>query len=111
LIEEPLQDWLWAHQERLHGWAVEALVAVAEYYISDNAPSLAAEVANKLLIIEPLYESGNSLLMYAQSTLGQFEAALRTYQRYEEHYCAELEAPPSQTMLELSEQIQKEMLA
>ncbi len=110
MVEEPLQDWLWPLQERLRGWAVEALVAVAENYIGEDTLSRAEELANRLLIIEPLHESGYSLLMRTQRAQGHFEAALRTYRRYEEHYCAELEVPPSQIMLELYEQIRKEML-
>ena len=89
-------DWAAQQRERLSTGFVRAGECLAEIYIWNGEPSVAADVAEQVIAAQPFRETGYQLLMRAYAAAGNRAAALRVYERCRKLIADELGVTPSQ---------------
>ncbi len=92
-------DWFLLRREQLREKAFNALSSLGRLQFATGAPERTVEIANRLLAMDPLIETGYALLMEAQLALGGRDAVFRTFQLYQEQVCRLLEVEPSEQIL------------
>lgn len=75
------EEWAVAQRERLRLRVLDALDRLVEHYLHAGYPMRAVEFARRFLEIEPLREELHRTLMRALARAGQYNEALRQYER------------------------------
>ena len=88
-------EWVGQKRSELRDSLVRALDSYAEICLRTAQPSLAVQVANQAISLEPFRETGYQYLMRAHDALGNRAQALRVYQRCRELLADELGVDPS----------------
>jgi DNA-binding SARP family transcriptional activator len=80
LKERAFEDWLRAARERLRSQAVTAMKVLLGHHVRRRATEAAAEIAVRLLALEPFDETVHRTLMRLYAESGRRSAALRQYE-------------------------------
>lgn len=99
------EEWTQGIRARLHFQAVWASEQVLMYYARRQDYVSVVELAQKLLTIEPLCETGHQLMMEALAAQGHRHAAIHHYGRYQNLLCAELGVEPPEPATRLYQQL------
>jgi DNA-binding SARP family transcriptional activator/tetratricopeptide (TPR) repeat protein len=78
--EQPFEDWLLAHRERLREVAVNALSRLLAHQRAASSHDSAVQTALRLLRLDPLQEPVHRALMQLYAETGRRGSALRQYQ-------------------------------
>src|SRR5262249_6903498 len=78
--EQPFEDWLLGHRERLHELAVKSLPGLLRHQRTAGSADLAIQSALRLLELDPLQEPVHRVLMQLYVDSGRRGSALRQYQ-------------------------------
>src|SRR5215471_1079773 len=78
--EQPFEDWLLGHRERLHETALKSLASLLAHQRAAGSPDLAIQSALRLLELDPLQEPVHRALMQLYVETGRRGSALRQYQ-------------------------------
>lgn len=107
---QELGEWQTINREHLHEQAVHACTQLVRQ-LEKRDPARAAEIARRLLTLDPWAEEGHRLLMRWWAAQGQPEEALAQYQRCVTTLADELGVAPATETTALYEQIQDDRLA
>ncbi|MFQ6027795.1 MAG: BTAD domain-containing putative transcriptional regulator [Dehalococcoidia bacterium] len=88
-------DWVELKRQQLVSLQVRALDSYVSVCLNTDQPSLAVQMANQAVALEPYRETGYQRLMLAHRALGNRAEALRVYQRCRELLSEELGVDPS----------------
>ena len=88
--------WAAQQRERLSMGFVRAGECLADIYIWNGEPLVAADVAEQVIAAQPFRETGYQLLMRAHALAGNRAAALQVYERCRKLIADELGVAPSQ---------------
>lgn len=80
LKEEPFEEWLRAERERLRGMAIGALERLLAHYLQAGEVARCAQVATRLLGLDPLREDVHRTLMRAYAAQDRLSLALKQYE-------------------------------
>jgi predicted ATPase/DNA-binding SARP family transcriptional activator len=100
-------EWSLAKADDLRNKHTEALTLLAEDYCLLGEAESALQYARRLVTLDPLNESAHRLLMQIYSQVGQYNAALKQYQSFEETLRRELGIDPKPETRALYKQIRK----
>ena len=78
--EQPFEDWLLGHRERLHEMALKSLAGLLAHQRAAGSADLAIQSALRLLKLDPLHEPVHRVLMQLYVETGRRGSALRQYQ-------------------------------
>src|SRR5215472_9674221 len=78
--EQPFEDWLLGHRERLHEMALKSLAGLLAHQRTAGSADLAIQSALRLLELDPLQEPVHRVLMQLYVDSGRRGSALRQYQ-------------------------------
>lgn len=87
--------WVEQQRERLRTIFARACECLAETYVWNGEPSIAIDVAEQLVAIQPFRETGYQLLMRAHAAAGNRAEALRVFERCRNRISEELGVAPS----------------
>jgi DNA-binding SARP family transcriptional activator/tetratricopeptide (TPR) repeat protein/ABC-type cobalamin/Fe3+-siderophores transport system ATPase subunit len=79
--EQPFEDWLLGHRERLREVALKSLVGLLAHQRAAGSTDSAVQTALRLLALDPLQEPVHRALMQLYAETGRRGSALRQYQR------------------------------
>lgn len=105
LPEEPYVDWVLRERERLHGLYLNTLTAWLDEQVEAGAWREGAELARRILDLEPWLEEVWRALMTCLARLGRRSEALQAYQACVRALDKELDAAPSAETQALYEQL------
>ena len=88
-------DWAVRQREHLAGLFARAGECLAETYIHNNEPAIAADVAGQVVAAQPFRETAYQILMRAQAAAGNRAQALRTYEDCKRRISENLGVHPS----------------
>jgi len=88
-------DWVEQQREKLRTIHVRTCECLAEVYLANGEPSLAAEVAKEVVSLQPFRETAYQLLMRAHAASGNRAEALWVYEKCRKLVIDELGVPPS----------------
>src|SRR5690348_247278 len=78
--EQPFEEWLTVHRERIHELVLDALVRILREQMRADRPEAAIQTARRMLALDPLQEPIHRALMRLLLRLGRRGAALQQYQ-------------------------------
>src|SRR5215469_9834817 len=78
--EQPFEDWLLGHRERLHEMALKSLATLLSHQRVAGSTDLAIQTALRVLELDPLQEPVHRVLMQLYVETGRRGSALRQYQ-------------------------------
>lgn len=107
----PCQDWLATERDRLRRRALDALSDLIGQQLSESLYREAIESAERLVELDPLYESGWRQLMLAYDMNGNRNHALMAYNRCRDVLLSELAVEPDAETIDLVEQIKQRKAA
>lgn len=87
--------WVEQQRERFRTIFARASECLAEAYIRNGEPSIAVDVAEQVVVIQPFRETGYQLLMRAHAAAGNRAEALCVYERCRNRISEELGVAPS----------------
>ena len=90
--------WVEQHRERLQSIFVRASEGLAETYIWNGEPTVAIDILQEMVAIQPFRETGYQLLMRAHAAAGNRAEALWVYERCRKLISEELGVAPSTEM-------------
>ncbi|MBI1296121.1 hypothetical protein GC175_14300 [bacterium] len=102
------QEWCVVRQERCHQQALTALQQLAAHFQVHGNPTQVADVAHRLLVLEPWHEGAHRLLMASLAARGQQAAALAQYERCCAVLAEELGVEPDESTQALARRIRGE---
>jgi DNA-binding SARP family transcriptional activator len=88
-------DWVEQQREKLRTISVRTCECLAEVYLANGEPSLAAEVAKEAVSLQPYRETAYQLLIRAHAAAGNRAEALWVYEKCRKLVIDELGVPPS----------------
>jgi len=88
-------DWVEQHREKLRTIHIRTCECLAEVYLANGEPSLAAEAAKEVVAVQPYRETAYRLLMDAHLAAGNRAEALWVYERCRKLILEELGVAPS----------------
>jgi predicted ATPase/DNA-binding SARP family transcriptional activator len=108
LDDSPLfEQWTMLERERLRTLALAAWQQLIEQRIANGQPQAAIHGAQRLLQLDPLHEATHRQLMRLLAQSGQRSAALTHYETFCRLLHDELDAPPDETTVALSDEIRE----
>ena len=99
------EDWLFLERERLQGYYLMALCRLNEHYAAEGDHLRAADVARRVLAVDPLREDVHRSLMTHLAAAGQRAAALAQYEVCRDLLERELGVEPLAATQQLYERI------
>lgn len=105
LREAAFEDWLAAERHRLQETARRALTELLEHLMDRDDRSQAAEVASRLLAIDPLQEPVHRALMKIHLMEGRRTSALRQFETCKELLDRELQIEPEEATRVMAQEI------
>lgn len=102
--ESGFEEWLGAERSRLNGLACQVFERCADHLFAAGDPQ-AADVARRLIRIDPLRESAHRLLMRILVRDGQRAAALKQYDNLKGVLAAELGVEPEAETIRVLDEI------
>jgi predicted ATPase len=111
LREERFEQWLSAERRRYHERAVQAFSDLVSFYAHGERHERALAVAERLVALDPLVESGHCALIRLYLRAGRREAALRQYQDCVRILNRELGVAPGEETQQLAAEIGRASVA
>ena len=98
--EEGWQDWLLEQRQRLHSYAVDAMVQIGEIDLKRGHASASLSLGQRAVRLDPFREDAHRLIMCALALLGRRADSLRYYEQLVEQLRKDLTTgPDEQTVL------------
>lgn len=111
LQEASFEDWLAAERHRLQETARRALGELLDHLMASADHGQAAEVASRLLAIDPLQESVHRALMKIHLSEGRRASALSQFETCKDLLARELQIEPEETTRAMAQEIRGEASA
>lgn len=103
----PFEEWLLWQREHLHRQAADALQTLIEHRRGLQAFGAVADLAQRLIELEPYQESAHAARIESLARLGDERAALAHYERCVALLAEELGVPPGDELLRLGERLRQ----